>query len=205
MLPLEIEKRIENPGLLENQFIQYLIAGNWPIDQSKSIAYQVLTDYRNVSGRTNQNFFTGQLVQAQTNIRGSYVRPQGEHFVIYGIRIYQADFDGAVDPQFLTWRKASYTNQNFNGTPIPTAFSNATYTIVNNGVTELKNMPFLMHDNTLVTDERGTLFLNQPICWAGQTELILSVRTNGPGNPFAGDGVETNTLLRFDLVGIGLI
>ena len=205
MLPLEIEKRIENPGLLENQFIQYLIAGNWPIDQSKSIAYQVLTDYRNVSGRTNQNFFTGQLVQAQTNIRGSYVRPQGEHFVIYGIRIYQADFDGAVDPQFLTWRKASYTNQNFNGTPIPTAFSNATYTIVNNGVTELKNMPFLMHDNTLVTDERGTLFLNQPICWAGQTELILSVRTNGPGNPFAGDGQESNTLLRFDLVGIGLI
>ena len=205
MLPLEIEKRIENPGLLEDQFIQYLIAGNWPIDQSKSIAYQVLTDYRNVSGRTNQNFFTGQLVQAQTNIRGSYVRPQGEHFVIYGIRIYQADFDGAVDPQFLTWRKASYTNQNFNGTPIPTAFSNATYTIVNNGVTELKNMPFLMHDNTLVTDERGTLFLNQPICWAGQTELILSVRTNGPGNPFAGDGQESNTLLRFDLVGIGLI
>ena len=205
MLPLEIEKRIENPGLLENQFIQYLIAGNWPIDQSKSIAYQVLTDYRNVSGRTNQNFFTGQLVQAQTNIRGSYVRPQGEHFVIYGIRIYQADFDGAVDPQFLTWRKASYTNQNFNGTPIPTAFSNATYTIVNNGVTELKNMPFLMHDNTLVTDERGTLYLNQPICWAGQTELILSVRTNGPGNPFAGDGQESNTLLRFDLVGIGLI
>ena len=205
MLPLEIEKRIENPGLLENQFIQYLIAGNWPIDQSKYIAYQVLTDYRNVSGRTNQNFFTGQLVQAQTNIRGSYVRPQGEHFVIYGIRIYQADFDGAVDPQFLTWRKASYTNQNFNGTPIPTAFSNATYTIVNNGVTELKNMPFLMHDNTLVTDERGTLYLNQPICWAGQTELILSVRTNGPGNPFAGDGQESNTLLRFDLVGIGLI
>ena len=40
MLPLEIEKRIENPGLLENQFIQYLIAGNWPIDQSKSIAYE---------------------------------------------------------------------------------------------------------------------------------------------------------------------
>ena len=68
MLPLEIEKRIENPGLLENQFIQYLIAGNWPIDQSKSIAYEVLTDYRNVSGRTNAQFFTGTFIQSQTNI-----------------------------------------------------------------------------------------------------------------------------------------
>ena len=205
MLPLEIEKRIENPGLLENQFIQYLIAGNWPIDQSKSIAYEVLTDYRNVSGRTNAQFFTGTFVQAQTNIRGSYVRPQGEHFVIYGIRVYYATFDGAFNAQNLTWKKASYVANNFANPPIDNPLANCTYSIVNNGVQELKNMPFLMHDNTLVTDDRGTLFLNQPICWAGQTELVLSVRTNDPANAFSGDGVETNALLRFDLVGIGLI
>lgn len=205
MLPLEIEKRIENPGLLENQFIQYLIAGNWPIDQSKSIAYEVLTDYRNVSGRTNAQFFTGTFLQSQTNIRGSYVRPQGEHFVFYGIRIYQAVFEGTFDPQNITWKKASYLADNFVNTLVVNPYANCTYSIVNNGVQELKNMPFLMHDNSLVTDDRGTLFLNQPIVWAGQTELVLSVTTNDPGNAFAGDGIEDNTLLRFDLVGIGLI
>lgn len=205
MLPLEIEKRIENPGLLENQFIQYLIAGNWPIDQSKSIAYEVLTDYRNVSGRTNAQFFTGTFVQSQTNIRGSYVRPQGEHFVIYGIRIYYTTFNNTFNPQNVTWKKASYTADNFANGLIDNPLANCTYSIVNNGIQELKNMPFLMHDNTLVTDARGTLFLNQPICWAGQTELVLSVRTNDPNNAFSGDGVETNSLLRFDLVGIGLI
>ena len=205
MLPLETEKRIENPGLLENQFIQYLIAGNWPIDQSKSIAYEVLTDYRNVTGRTNAQLFTGQLVQSQTNIRGSYVRPQGEHFVIYGIRIYYGEFTGEFNPQFVTWKKASYVEQNFVDGPIDGPFANCTYSIVNNGITAIKNMPFLMHDNTLVTDERGTLFLNQPICWAGMTELNFNVRSNDPANVFQGTLPESNTLLRVDLVGIGLI
>jgi len=209
MLPLTLEKRIENPGLFEKQFVDYLIAGNWNVDTSKSIAYEVLTDYRNVTTRTNAQFFTGQFVQAQTNIRGSYVRPQGEHFVIYGIRVYtQVGFEGVFNPAFVTWKKGAYTTSNFNSNVIDTAFSNASYTIVNNGVTELKNMPLLQHDNTLVDGTRGTLWLNQPIVWAGQTELSLSVTTNGPNNAFPGTlsaGEENNSLLRFDLIGIGLI
>ncbi len=205
MLPLEIERRIENPGLLENQFLEYLIAGNFPIDASKSIGYEVLTDYRNVSARTNAQFFTGAFVQSQTNIRGGYVRPQGEHFVFYGIRIYYTTYSGTFDPEFVTWRKASYQEINFVDGAIQNPFANCTYSIINNGVVELKNMPFLMHDNSLVTDDRGTLFLNQPITWAGQTEMRLECRTNSPNNPFGGDGAEQNVLLRFDLVGIGLI
>ena len=209
MLPLTLEKRLENPGLFEKQFVDYLIAGNWNVDTSKSIAYEVLTDYRNVTTRTNAQFFTGQFVQAQTNIRGSYVRPQGEHFVIYGIRVYtQIGFAGAFNPEFVTWKKGAYTDSNFVSAVIDPAFSNATYTIVNNGVTELKNMPLLQHDNTLVDGCRGTLWLNQPIIWAGQTEFSLSVTTNGPNNAFPGTltpGEESNSLLRFDLVGIGLI
>ncbi len=205
MLPLEIERRIEQPGLLENQFIQYLQAGNYPIDQSKSIGYEVLTHYLDVSGRTNASFFTGTFVQAQTNIRGSFVRPQGEHFVIYGIRLYHTTYDGAVDTQFITWQKASYVQTNFAGAPLAQPFSNCVYSIINNGVQELKNMPFLMHDNTLVTDERGTLLINQPIVWSGNTELSFNIRTNSPANVFAGSPPTDSTLLRVDLVGIGLI
>ena len=139
MLPLTLEKRLENPGLFEKQFVDYLIAGNWNVDTSKSIAYEVLTDYRNVTTRTNAQFFTGQFVQAQTNIRGSYVRPQGEHFVIYGIRVYtQIGFNGTFNPEFVEWKKGAYTTSNFVSAVIDPAFSNASYTIVNNGVTELK-------------------------------------------------------------------
>ena len=42
MLPLSIQKRFAQPGKLEAEFLNYLRQANAPIDQSKTIAYEVL-------------------------------------------------------------------------------------------------------------------------------------------------------------------
>ena len=104
MLPLTIQKRLASPGKLENEFLNFLRKANAPIDQSKTIAYQVLTDSKLTGGQNNVEFFTGDFVQNRTNIDGSYIRPSSEHFLIYGIRGYYND---DVPPLDLTNFKSS--------------------------------------------------------------------------------------------------
>jgi len=207
MLPLSIEKRISQPGLLERQFLNYLREANAPIDQSKSIAYEVLFDVKKSTAQNNVELFTGQLDQAYTNIRGTYVRPQSEHFLIYGIRGYKED--DTIEQPFvplanIPMQKGFSSNDGFVDKPVA-PYSLATLSISVNSVRMSKKIPLTEFDNFMVNKERGTVYLDQPILWEGQTELKLRVETNDSNNVFPGIAGENESYLRFDLLGIGLI
>lgn len=208
MLPLSIEKRISQPGILERQFLNYLRMANAPIDQSKSIAYEVLFHIQETTGRNNVEFFTGQLNQAFTNIRGSFVRPQSEHFLIYGLRGYKENSEEALppvpNPLNFNLQKGFTSLQAYNDRGI-SPYSNATLSIQVNSIRMLKKIPLMEFDNELVSSHKGTMLLDQPILWQGQTELKLSVQTNNPLNIFQGNAPGESTFMRFDLLGIGLI
>ena len=198
MLPLSIQKRFAQPGKLEQEFLNYLRRANAPIDQSKTIAYDVLYHGLNVSNQSQAEFFTGALVQNQTNIRGSFVRPQSEHFVIYGIRGYQSVPDEVTNFN-VTWKKGFTSTDATADTP-DGILMNAQMSIQINSVRMNKYIPLGEFDNELTTKDRGTLILDQPLLWQGQTELKLTVETNDPANLFL-----ENQYLRFDLLGLGLI
>ena len=61
MLPLQIQKRFANPGKLENDFMNYITKANLPVQQSKTIATQVLYDAKQVSTFQSVEFFTGKF------------------------------------------------------------------------------------------------------------------------------------------------
>jgi hypothetical protein len=209
MLPLSIEKRISQPGILERQFLNYLRMANAPIDQSKSIAYEVLYHTVETTNRNNVEFFTGQLDQAFTNIRGSFVRPQSEHFLIYGLRGYRED--GTVEQPFTPASNVpltkGFTSQSAYADVTMSPYSNATLSIQVNSIRMARKIPLLEFDNEMVNTQKGTMLLDQPILWEGQTELKLSVQTNDPANVFTAQPPipEFKSYMRFDLLGIGLI
>ena len=207
MLPLSIEKRISQPGLLERQFLNYLREANAPIDQSKSIAYEVLFDIKETTGQNNVELFTGQLNQAFTNIRGTYVRPQSEHFLIYAIRGYtESNQEQPFVPEANIPMVKGFQGLNgFLDKPLQ-PYPLATMSISVNSVRMAKKIPLSEFDNFMTNRERGTLFLDQPILWEGQTELKIRVETNDSNNLFPGGGAdETKSYIRFDLLGLGLI
>lgn len=208
MLPLAIETRLSQPAMIENNLINYFTLAQLPINQSKSIAYQSLYHQKNVGGRTQAQFFTGTFENENTNIdTGSFVRPQSEHFLIYGIKVWDAVYTppegGTNFPQLL---KGAYSADNNAGAgEIDASIANATYDVIINGIRVIKAMPLIYHDNTLVTGQRGEISLSQPLIWMGQSELQLNVSCNSTTNPFPDASTEFETALRFELIGIGLI
>lgn len=189
MLPLQIERRFKNPGELERDFLAYLADSNAPINQSKSIASNVLYHGKDISTLSSIDFFSGTFISSDTNVVGNFVRPESEHFLIYAIRFYTSSIIGAVSAQ--EWIRGN----NLIGGPM----YNATITITENSIRLLKRIPITEFEGSLTTKDQGTLFLDEPILWQGQTELKLSLQAAD------GDRFNPNSFARLDLVGIGLI
>ncbi len=166
MLPLSIQKRFSQPAKLERDFLNYLRRANAPVDQSKTIAYEVLYHGLGVGGQNTVDFFTGALVQNQTNIRGSFVRPQSEHFVIYAVRGYQAQPDEVTNFN-IQWQKGFTTSDFTTDTPIAELVG-AQMSVLINSVRMMKYVPLTEFDNVLTTKERGTMELGQLFLWQGQ-------------------------------------
>ena len=205
MLPLQIQKRFANPGKLENDFMNYITKANLPVQQSKTIATQVLYDAEQVSTFQSVEFFTGNFVQNLTNIEGDFVRPASEHFLIYGIMASYCDVTTAqaTAGQFQ-WLKGFTSGQAFGDAPeIP--FQNAQVSIQVNSVRYLKYVPTTEWDGELKTDASGWCYLNTPILWPGQTSLNLTLETNAQNITFPQPAQGSQTFVRFDLYGIGLI
>jgi hypothetical protein len=189
MLPEEIEARIKAPGKLEKAFLQYLQDAKCNIDQSKTIATQVLYHQVELNGQSAVDFFTGNLDTANTNIVGSFVRPQSEHFVIYAIRIYQ----GSGSPSIYLPGYDQFDPV------INPAYSNSYFSLQVNSVRVLKNVPVTEFDTENTNNYRGYFLLNEPIIWEGQTEAKLTLQAP-QGTLFPAD-----LAIRFEFVGIGLI
>jgi len=185
MLPLSIQNRFKNPGALEKHFIAYLQKAGLEISNSKTISSQALYHQVNVGGSLVNTFFTGTLTTGETNIEGSFVRPQSEHFVIYGIRIFEGIDSSVIDTNWVAG--------------ITTAeIENGNFTITNNSEVELKNYPMTEALAGLTTKDQGLILLDQPIIWAGQTSLSLVFSMfSTPGSADAN--------VRIQLLGMGLI
>lgn len=188
MLKQQLIQQFRNPKRLQIAFINFLKANKTPITVDKTIAYSVLNDSKEIGGLRVVDFFSGVNVPLATNIDGDMVRPESEHLVIYKIRVYNSPGE--------TLATANY-NRGIGGTP---SLQNATIDIYSNGVRGLKNIPLadFIQDATSSLNDRGTLTLDEPIIWQGQTPFKLQLTdksglTLPPG------------ALRFDLVGIGLI
>lgn len=80
MLPIQIERRFAHPKRLQKEFLNYLKESNAPINQSKSIASNILYHAKDISLQKNISFFTGTYISTDTNIVGNFVRPESEHF-----------------------------------------------------------------------------------------------------------------------------
>ena len=206
MIPLQIQKRFANPGQLENDFMNYLSKANLPVQQSKTISTQVLYDAKRVDGFQSVEFFTGNYNALNTNIEGDYVRPASEHFLIYGI---MGSFANPVPDANVTngqydWVKGFTTTNAFADTQqIP--LQNAQVSIEINSVRYNKYIPTTEWDGELKTDASGWCYLNTPILWPGQTSLTLTLETNAQNITFPQPAQGSQTFVRFDLYGIGLI
>jgi len=206
MLPLQIQKRLASPGKLENEFLNYLRKANAPIDQSKTIAYNVLYDTKETTGESTVDLFTGSFNQALTNIEGSYIRPASEHFLIYGIRgYYQENIAIPLTNNALPMNRGFTNLLNFNETN-QQPYANSQLSIQVNSVRLNKYLPLTEFDNTETAGNRGTMYLDQPILWQGQTELKATIETNDPSIVFPGSASDdVGSFIRLDLFGLALI
>ena len=190
MLPLAIMKRFKNPGELEEEFMQYLSDAKLDFAQSKTIASVSLYNQQLVTGQRTSFFSSAPYVLADTNIPGgSFTRPQSEHFVIYGVRISYGDAEA------LTAVEQYYTPGNAANTAF---FSNANFTLNNNGINVLKDYPVAESLQDLTTKDAGLILLDEPVIWAGSTELDCELVSKSAVPP-------QNAAIRITLIGIGLI
>lgn len=190
MLPVQIEKRFKFPKQLQKEFINYLRVSGAKISQDKTIASQVLYHSKAVGVTTSETFFNGAFSSDATNIVGQFIRPESEHFVIYGIRMYTSNVAGTASEQI--WTRGL-------GTIVRDNLRSAYISIDVNGLRVLKNFPTAEFDEDLTTKDQGTAYIDEPILWQGQTDLKLNLQSPD-ATPFG-----LNQWVRFDLVGIGLI
>lgn len=176
--------QIKNPGKLQEQFIKYLEAAGLPIDNSKTIAAVALYDQRVIAGTLVTKFFTGTFNPASTNVVGSFVRPQSEHFMITHMRWAEGS-------------NATINNTNWSQGASSPETKNSRISVLNNSEQELKKYPLLEFLEDLTTKDKGLITLEEPILWSGQTELDITFEA--VTNPTA------NVNGRLTLIGIGLI
>lgn len=190
MLNKEMISRFINPGQTERNFLNYLKESKAKISQSKTIAKQVLNNSKYAGAVNTVTFFTGEPVPVETNVTGSFERPESEHFLIYGIRFYSTSKDFRIVNANPFVR--GYTD-------LTPQINNAIVNVECNSIRVLKNVPMdkFSFVNTS-SNNLGTMLLDEPILWQGQQELLITISTKDGSN--FGD-----VSLRFDLVGIGLI
>jgi len=191
MLKKETLLRIKNPGAVEKMFINYLNKTGYKVDNSKTIATQVLYDTQQIGGLTNVKFFTENFVSANNNLPGnSFIRPSSEHFIIYAIMVETSD-DGNTPLTTNVYNRGLL--------PFPD-LENGTMTIVNNGLVELRECPLTEFDgDSTATNQRAWKQLDQPIIWGGETNLSIALNTANQ-IPF-----DQDLSARVTLIGIGLI
>ena len=190
MIPSLLGQMIANPGLFEQQFLEFLEKGGYDTKGvAKTIAKVEYYNFKTMAGLQAQTFFTGTYVERETNIPGSdFVRPKGEHFVIYAIKIEEAA--GAATFDLTDW--------------VPGANSvyakNANISVKINGVDRLLTIPLASAPQDSTTADQGLIMLDEPIIWGGEVKAEVSVSSRDALVRGA-----ANSWLRITLVGIGLV
>lgn len=167
MIPELLGNMIANPLMFEDQFINYLTKLGFDCTQvEKTIGKMSLYHFQTTAGLAEQKFFTGNFVAAQSNVPGNnFVRPLGEHFVIYAIKIEQAT---GANYAALDW--------------VPGAgdvfAKNSVLTVKINGLDRSTKMPLAEAQENLTTSDNGMIVLDEPIIWGGQVPMVATVTSN---------------------------
>lgn len=179
-----LEARMRNPKGFKDAILAFFAANQAKVNIGKSIGQLEIYDQQAVAGVTQARFFTGQVAANRTNLQNSFTRPEGEHMIITGIKVY----DGlAANIEDTDWVLGCSTADVKNGL----------VTVSSNGTVFLRNYPLVAANDETTDDSRGTIFLSEPIFWAGQTELEVNVTF--PSAPAA------TTNLRMAVVGVGTL
>lgn len=175
---------MRNPNGFKQAILAFFEANKAKVNLNKSIGQLEIYDQQVVAAVTQANFFTGQVAANRTNLLNSFTRPEGEHMIITSIKIS----DGlAANIEDTDWAIGASTADVKNGL----------MTVTSNGTVFLKNYPLLAANDEVTDDSRGTIFLSEPIFWAGQTSL--EVQVTFPSAPAA------TTNLRVSVVGVGTL
>lgn len=188
MLPALVLKHIAAPGAFEAQFLKYLDDAGFETDKvAKTIAGTAYYHYKTIAAVTNQEFFAGQVDQLATNMpTNNFVRPEGEHQMIYGVRVEEAT---NADQTLLDWLPGVQSAQT----------KNSVMSITVNNIVKLKDYPLTEALADLTDREIGYIPLQEPIVWGGQETMSLVWRNKNGGVGAA------NQYLKFTLCAIGLI
>lgn len=174
------------PQSFKRDFQKYLEANGTKVDLPKSIAQLAYYDQQAVPTVAGQQqvYFVGTVSAARTNLGNSFNRAQAEHMIITGIQVNDGNNAVITATDWVT------------GASLP-ATKNATFTVVVNGVTYVKDYPMVNANDEVTDDTRGVIWLSEPIFWPGQTELRITVTF-----PAAGAASDN---LRITVLGVGTV
>ena len=190
MIPTLLGQMIANPGLFEQQFLEFLEKGGYDTKGvAKTIAKVEYYHFKSMAGLQAQSFFSGTYVENATNIPGSdFVRPKGEHFVIYAIKVEEAAGAATFDlTDWVTGANSVYAK-------------NANISVKINGVDRLLQIPLSSAAQDSTTADQGLIILDEPIIWGGEVKAEVNVSSR--------DALVRGAAaswLRITLVGIGLV
>ena len=177
-------------GLQKAAFIAYLSKFGIDLEEqhlAKRIQTSILSDGREVLNLSNYELFTGTFRDLYSNMKnGSYVLPEGEHKVIFGVFVEYGvpAATGQIPPSYTPGAGAG-------------VFQNAYLSLKNNGTTVATDIPLTLADSDLTTNARGFIAFDQPIIWKGQTDLVAQIKEKRPAISLVS--------MRLSYVGIGLI
>lgn len=178
---------LQNPKLMQDLMEKFFKARGINITQQKIAAKVTRQNSLQVAGLSVASFFaSGNPTTAGATNMISFVPPEGEHQIIFGIKA----FEGVdADVNQTDW---------LNGL-VSAELKNGQFNVMVNGVQRLAPTPLTVFGESQANydDNVGMYMLDEPIIWPGQQPLTLNC--SFPVVPIADQN------LRFELVGIGLI
>lgn len=178
--------RMENPTAFRDALIEYFASNGAKVTQNKIVADNIIYDQRVGVGSNNITFFDGTFNADNTNIQGgSYVRPDGEHFLVLGMRV-------------LTGASATLKDTDWSYGSGDAIVKAGDLTILNNTEIVLRNFPCTAFNPNLTTDDEGTFWFSEPMIWRGQTSFTI----NWKGKSAI---ATANMNVRVELIGVQFI
>jgi hypothetical protein len=191
MIPQLLAGIFANPGVYEEQIYAFLEAQEYECDKvAKTLGTMELYHYLPVANLPSVNFFAGDFSQTRSNLPGtSFIRPKGEHMIIWGFRIEEAADVAAVELTGLDWTP---------GAQSPWA-KNSNLSVKVNGVDRLLNVPLVSSQENLTTADNGIMILAEPIIWGGEIAMIVNVSSR-----LASQVGQASGWMKVTALGVGL-
>jgi len=188
IVPVALTEMFANPGKYESQLKNYLKEAGYTVDAvTKTIGRMELYHFRTLAALNAQSFFTGNYDNLQTNVpSSSFIRPKGEHMIIYAIKFEEGVSATSFNVDWLPGAQNGFTK-------------NLNLTFELNGKVQLQSLPLASSLENLTTADAGLIWLDEPIIWGGEISAKITLAAKDPLNVG-----PVNTWGRVTLMGVGL-